>query len=76
MPAALTNGHGDKHTGMQGCPGIGIGYTTHKKWSEFKNHPERCDRKTILKKIKNKIQFSPIFKSLGFRDPPSLAAFF
>ena len=36
MPAALTNGHGDKHTGMQGCPGIGMAYTTHKKWSECK----------------------------------------
>ena len=30
MDAALTKGHEDKHTGMQGCPGIGIAYTTHK----------------------------------------------
>ena len=36
MTAAMTKGHEDKHTGMQGCPGIGIAYTTHQKWSEWK----------------------------------------
>ena len=38
MAAALTKGHEDKHTGMQGCPGIGIAYTTHQKWSEWKTN--------------------------------------
>ena len=68
MAAALTKGHEDKHTGMQGCPGIGIAYTTHPKWSEWRTNRSavivgRFWRKPFF------FNFS-IFKSLGFRDPP------
>ena len=50
MAAALTKGHEDKDTGMQGCPGIGIAYTTHQKWSEWETNRSavltgRCRRK-------------------------------
>ena len=72
MAAALTKGHEDKDTGMQGCPGIGIAYATHQKWSEWKTNGNAV----IAGRFRRKQVFSffSIFKSLGFRDPPPAAA--
>ena len=70
MAAALTKGHEDKHTGMQGCPGIGIAYTTHKKWSEWKSNRSAVIAGRFWRK--HFFIFFSILKSLGFRAPPAL----
>ena len=67
MAAALTNGHEDKHTGMQGCPGFGIAYTTHHKWPEWKTTRSAVIAGRFWRKLF--FHFS-IFKSLGYREPP------
>ena len=76
MAAARTKGHEDKDTGMQGCPGIGIAYTTHKKWSEWKTNRSAVIAGRFRRKPFFFSSFFSIFKSLRFRDPPHLAAFF
>ena len=56
----------------QAFPGIGIAYTTHQKWSEWKTNGNAV----IAGRFRRKQVFSffSIFKSLGFRDPPPAAA--